>query len=169
MVRPGTGRIAYRLFAAALVAAAGSMTLLASLSPARAEISSYAIVRDDATLTVRSKTIRLYGIYIPATGRHCRFNLRPPACGSRAAVALKQRIQGFVTCYETARYRDGSLQAVCYAERTPFDDGVDLGAWLIGQGLAVATPEAPFAYHTAERIARSRDQGLWGFSADSIR
>ncbi len=145
------------------------LTLFAPIEAANAVITSYAIVQEDGSLRVRGKTIYLFGVYIPETGRHCRFSLRPPTCGSRAAVALQQRIQGFVSCHQTARYRDGSLEAVCYANRSRHRDGIDLGAWLIRQGWAVATPDAPFEYHTVERIARSRGKGLWGFSADSVR
>ena len=157
------------MLAAAVFVGLLIISLFSVIEPARAAITSYAIVQDDAALKIRGKIIYLHGIYVPDNGHHCRFTLRPPTCGSRAAIALKQRIRGFVSCYEIVRFRDGSLEAVCYTERTRFRDGVDLGAWLIRQGLAVATPDASFQYHTAERIARSRGRGMWGFSADSIR
>ena len=44
-----------------------------------------------------------------------------------------------------------------------------LGAYLIGEGLALALPNAPFAYHAEEKIARANGRGVWGFQVDSIR
>jgi endonuclease YncB( thermonuclease family) len=148
----------------ALLAAAGA--------PARAagDIRSYAIVRDDATLLVRNTVIRFYGVYVPRSNRVCAFQLRPTQCGTRAARALRLKIQGFVTCRPVQRQPDGSLAAFCFIDagsalRAP----VDLGGYLISQGLAVAGPGAPFDYHTRERIARSRGFGIWGNFVDSFR
>jgi len=146
--------------------------LLAACLPAgvqAGEIVSYAIVQDDGSLRVQGKTIHLSGIYIPEAARVCRGDFRLPLCGSRAANALELRIQGFVRCRPQAELEDGSLSAVCSVAGTSvLDPPVDLGAWLIEQGLAVATPEAPFEYHTLERIARSRGRGVWGFPVDNI-
>ena len=61
-------------------------------------IRSYALVQDDATLRVRGKTIRLFGLYIPPTERGCATVFRPPACGSRTVRALELKIRGFVEC-----------------------------------------------------------------------
>jgi endonuclease YncB( thermonuclease family) len=49
------------------------------------------------------------------------------------------------------------------------DPPVDLGAYLIREGWAVALPQAPFAYHTYQEIAKVNRRGVWGFQADSIR
>ena len=40
---------------------------------------------------------------------------------------------------------------------------IDLGAWLLEQGLAVAGPGAPFEYQTLERIAEARKVHFHGF------
>ena len=135
-----------------------------------AEIVSYAIVQPDATLKVRGKIIRLFGIHIPRGGRVCQRNLRPARCFTRAANALETRIQGFVSCDPRVRYRDRSLGAVCHVDGNGIlDPPIDLGAYLIERGLAVAGPDAPFDYAVLERIARSNGRGVWGFQADSIR
>lgn len=132
--------------------------------PARSgDITSYAMVRDDATLKVGGRhVIRLFGIHIPPTGRTCRTNLRPVACASRAALALDFKIQGFVRCTPLYRNPDRSLTAQCR------NRDVDLGAYLIERGWAVAGPDAPFDYVVLERIARERNMGVWGFQADRI-
>jgi endonuclease YncB( thermonuclease family) len=138
--------------------------------PRASVITSYAIVRDDASLRVRGQTFRLFGTYIPDSSRFCRGNFRPVRCGTRASTALETKIQGFVTCDPQAQFRDGSIAAFCYVRgRSMLDPPVDLGAFLIEQGLAVATPNAPFEYGVLEKIARTNGRGVWGFQVDDIR
>ncbi|MGF1641951.1 MAG: thermonuclease family protein [Rhodospirillales bacterium] len=151
------------LVALAIAGAAGRSVAAASV------VESYAIVRDDATLVVRGRTIRLFGVHLPADERRCRTALRPVRCASRAALALDFKIQGFVRCREVRALADGSLEAFCSVGHSRFSDGDDLGTYLIGQGLALARPDAPFAYHAEERIARANERGVWGFQADAIR
>lgn len=143
--------------------------LVAASAGARADIKSYAIVQDDASLLMRGKTIRLAGIYIPSTGQICNSNIRPVRCAPRAAQALEFIIRGFVHCQERGRFSDGSLSAFCWVGRSSFSEGRDLGAYLISQGWAMARPDGPFEYQALEDIARSRGLGLWGFQADDIR
>jgi endonuclease YncB( thermonuclease family) len=136
---------------------------------AAGEIVNNALVQDDGTLRVQGRTIRLFGIYIPDMARTCRSDFSPPLCGSRAANALNLKIQGFVRCRPQAELADGSTSAVCYADDTSaLDPPVDLGAYLIEQGWAVATPDAPFEYGVRERIARSNGRGVWGMPVDRI-
>ena len=146
---------------------AGALTFGAGAGAS--EIVSYAIVQDDGSLRVRGKTIRLFGVYLPASARGCRTDFRPPLCGNRLARALKAKIRGFVRCAPQAELSDGSLSAVCYVDGDSIvDPPVDLGAWLIEQGLAVAGPGAPFEYQTLERIAQVNRRGVWGFQVDQI-
>lgn len=142
--------------------------LPASLSAASV-LHSYAIVQEDASLLVRGKTVHLLGVYIPPTDRFCRSNIRPVRCASRAVLALDFKVQGFVHCYPQSKNADGSLQAVCYVNRTAFDDGEDLAAYLIREGWALAGPDAPFEYIALERIARRHNKGVWGFQVDEMR
>jgi endonuclease YncB( thermonuclease family) len=133
------------------------------------EIVSYAIVQDDGSLRVQGRTIRLFGVYLPPTERGCRSDFRPPLCGNRSVRALKIKLRGFVRCDPQAALSDGSLSAVCYVDGDSITDPpVDLGAWLIEQGLAVAGPGAPFEYQTLERIAQVNRRGVWGFQVDQI-
>ena len=133
------------------------------------ELSSYALVQDDASLLIEGKRVHLYGIYVPDTGRHCRGNIRPVQCGSRAVLALEFRIQGFVKCQPQTRNADNSLNAICYVDRGPFDEGEDLAAYLLERGWALALPNAPFEYQAMERIARHNHRGVWGLTVDSVR
>ena len=155
-----------RLLLGRLLLAAG--IALASEAGA-AEIESYAIVQDDATLRVRGQTIRLYGVYVADLRPFCDTTFRPSRCQTRAAVALASRIQGFVRCLPQVRYDDRSIGAFCSVRGTGTPSRrIDLGAWLIEQGWAVALPQAPFAYHKLEEIAKANRRGVWGFQADRI-
>jgi len=129
---------------------------------ASAELVSYAKVRQDATLMVGSRVVRLYGIYVPAMGRTCRTNLRPVKCGSNAVLALDFKIRGFVRCQQVRKHRDRSVTARC------LNKGVDLGAYLIERGWAVALPGGPFEYQVLEKIARSRSMGIWGMHGIAV-
>jgi endonuclease YncB( thermonuclease family) len=131
-------------------------------------IESYAVVRQDASLLIRGKVVRLAGIYIPDYGQTCRFYVNPRVCGSRAAVALEFKIQRFVRCQPVAINADGSLSAFCETNYTKFSPGEDLGAYLIAQGWALAAPDAPFEYYGLERIAAANGRGVWGFNVDQI-
>jgi endonuclease YncB( thermonuclease family) len=149
--------------AISLVLGLSSSTSVLAASPIR----NFAIVQDDGSLRVQGQTIRLFGTHIPRTGRRCESRLRPIKCGSRAALALELIIRGFVTCHPQGRYRDRSISAICYVEHGSIvDPPLDLGAWLIEKGLAVASPEAPFEYVTLERIAQAQNRGIWGFQFD---
>jgi endonuclease YncB( thermonuclease family) len=162
VVRAGiTGRLCGALLALGLV--------LGQNVAAAADIQSYAIVQDDATLRVQGRTIRLYGVYVVDTRPFCDSTFRPTRCQTRAAVALASRIQGFVHCVPQVKYRDRSIGAFCSVRGTGTPSRrIDLGGYLIEQGWAVALPEAPFAYHTLEEIAKVNGRGVWGFQADQI-
>jgi endonuclease YncB( thermonuclease family) len=147
--------------------------LAATVPPARGahaadEVVGSAIVLDDASLRIRNKIVRLYGIYVPATGTSCAFFLRPVPCADRAALALETKIQGFVHCSTVSRNFDGSINAVCFIRRKFYSVGEDLGAYLLSRGLALALPDAPFEYAALERIAQTRQVGIWGFQVDVI-
>jgi endonuclease YncB( thermonuclease family) len=135
-----------------------------------ADIVSYAVVQDDATLRIQGKTIRLYGVYVVDDRPFCDRTFRPVRCQTRAAVALASRIQGFVRCDPQIQYRDRSIGAFCSVDGGSVTAApIDLGGYLIREGWAVALPEAPFAYHTFQEIAKVNGRGVWGFQADSIR
>lgn len=133
------------------------------------EISSSAIVNDDGSLRIAGRTIHLYGIHIPRVGGNtCSRNKRPPFCGSRAAIALDFKISGFVRCELMGANSDGSHVGWCRVKASFFNEGEDLSAYLLERGWAVALPDAPFEYRTLEKIAQSRQFGIWGIPVDNI-
>lgn len=132
------------------------------------EMSSYALVNDNGSLRIKGKTVYLYGIHIPETNRTCKTYRAPPVCGSRAAIALNFKIDGFVRCDIKDKRSDGSLIGWCRVNASSFDEGDDLSAYLLQKGWAVALPDAPFEYQTLEKIARTRGFGVWGMPVDRI-
>ena len=143
------------------------LALCSSAAGAR-EINSWAQVNQDGTLRVSGKTVHLLGIHVPDTDRTCNTNRRPPVCGTRAALALDFKIDGFVRCELRGRNADGSVIGWCRVNSSSFDEGEDLSAYLLERGWAVALPDAPFEYQTLEKIARSRSMGVWGIPVDNV-
>ncbi len=139
-------------------------------APALAEVRRLAFVQDDGTLAVGRRTIRLHGIYIPPTNRICRTEIRPVRCASRAVLQLDLRVDRFVACDRVARHADRSESAVCRirVRNSPLGPEIDLSAWMLYHGWAVALPGAPFKYLVLERIARERKRGIWGIPVDRV-
>lgn len=147
-------------------------TLSAMPAAAATDLAGPALVRADGTLRVQGRTVHLFGTLIPfsATERTCRFVIRPIRCAPRPVLALATKVQGLVRCEVVRANRDGTVEAVCFVDGDSIlAPDVDLGAWMIEQGWAVATPEAPFEYTVLEKIARSRGLGVWGFPVDDVR
>ena len=150
----------------------GLISALLALAASRSlayEISSSAIVNEDGSLRIKGKTVQLYGIHIPRTDQTCTSYRRPPLCSSRAALALDFKIHGFVRCDIIGEANDGALIGQCRVRSSKFDEGEDLSAYLLEKGWAVALPDAPFEYHTLEKISQSRQLGVWGIPVDNIR
>jgi hypothetical protein len=142
---------------------------VSSLAPAADfDFQGLAIVRDDGSLLIRNRVVHLFGIHLPQTNRQCRSWISPVRCAERGVLALDFITEGFIRCIERRRNADGSVQATCWKDRTSFDEGLDLAAYLIERGWALALPDAPFEYHALERIARAREMGVWGWPVDSI-
>lgn len=147
----------------------GIAGLLVSASLAAGELVGRAIVRDDGSLLVGRRVVHLYGIYMPETNRQCRSWISPVRCAPQAVLQLDFIAKGILRCQPQRERSDGSLEAVCFVDRTRFDSGTDIGAHLIESGWALARPEAPFEYQAAERIAHAQGLGVWAFTVDSIQ
>lgn len=129
-----------------------------------ADISGNPFVREDASIGVDGRTVRLYGIYVPPTEKACNESTRPLTCGTRASLALEFHIGvEFIHCEEKSRNGDGTINGLCRVR------GEDLSAWMLRKGWAVALPDAPFEYQTFEKIARSHGVGIWGLSGEIKR
>jgi endonuclease YncB( thermonuclease family) len=158
MVRPRTAINLVLAFA---------LPFLAMDSHAAYEIVGLAFVQDGDTLLIHNHVVHLYGIYIPPSAREGRC-WNGPRAPCTAQAALDFRVEGFVRCYPQAKYDDDSVSAVCYVNRTTFNAGEDLAAYLIQQGWALATPDAPPEYREYEGKAQSLGLGVWGVPVDTI-
>jgi len=157
-----------RFFTSALATIFVACLLLASSPLIAYELSSSAIVNEDGTLRIKGTTVHLHGIYIPKTDRTCKTYRSPPICGTRASVALEFKIDGFVRCDIRDELDDGSVVGWCRVKASKFNEGEDLSAYLLEKGWAVALPDAPFEYQTLEKIAQSRNFGVWGIPVDRV-
>lgn len=129
-----------------------------------------AIVRDDGTLSIGGTVVRLFGIYLPQLERSCRTSIRPPVCAPKAVLVLENKVRGFVRCEIVRRGADGVLEGICGQRgRDSFAPREDLAAFLVQEGFALAAPEAPPEYRALERLAESRELGLWGNQFVNIR
>ncbi|MGR8921322.1 MAG: thermonuclease family protein [Gammaproteobacteria bacterium] len=138
------------------------MSIALAWPAAAADISGLARVRADGSLELRGRTVVLWGIHIPRTHDDCLAHRRPLRCGQAASLALEQLIEGFVRCEPRARLDHRFVAARCVANYGHFDDGVDLAAYLLNRGWAVASRDAPAGYHLHEAVARNAGLGIWG-------
>ena len=133
------------------------LALLASslLAPeASAAFYGHATVLAGDTLEIAGTRVRLRGVAAPGLDQRCRredgIEWR---CGLLARRALENRIAGRPLHCETHPPGPSALPlATCRTE------GAALGAWMVGQGWALATDDR---YAGAQEAARSAGRGLW--------
>jgi endonuclease YncB( thermonuclease family) len=151
LIKPERGLLSNRVLWHALLWAQFIFVSTTPVPGIAADLHSYAIVRDDATLKIEGRIVRLFGIY---TGQICDAFQPSFLCAQQAARALNFKIHGFVHCNEQWKNSDGTIMAICVF------DGEDLSAYLIKYGWTLAAPYAPFEYHALEKIARHRGSGV---------
>lgn len=123
----------------------------------RAEpIVGRASVIDGDTLEIRGLRIRLKGIDAPESGQLCRLRGRKYWCGRLAAFALADAVRDrTVACAPMGRDRYRRVIAVCRA------GGVDLNAWMVSEGWALAYRRYSEDYVAAEATAEQARRGMW--------
>lgn len=155
------------------IAAVGLLALLAATMPGGAAartIEGPATVRSDGTIHIHNDVIRLFGIWLPRTGRTCSTLLNPTFCAPAPVVVLYERVRGFLLCQAVRALDDGTIEAYCgIRARRLFEPREDLGAMLVAEGWAVARSDAPAEYHALQRIAESQELGIWGNKVFQVR
>lgn len=123
----------------------------------RAVLGGAASVIDGDTLEIGSQRIRLHGIDSPESGQSCAdAGGQDYRCGQRAALALSDRIgRAPLICDQSDTDRHGRAIAIC------FRDGVDLNAWMVREGHAVAWRKYSTDYLGEEALARAEGRGIW--------
>ena len=155
---------------AAACLAAALLLMPAARAAGPLVLDGLAVVQTDGTLSINGTVVRLFGVYLPGRERTCRTVIRPPFCAARSVVVLNDKVQGFVRCEIVRRGRDGVLEGLC-GQRTDdlFGPREDLGAYMVERGFALVTPDSPPEYVALERLARSREVGLWGAKMLDLR
>ena len=118
-----------------------------------AQPASVVRVIDADTVDVDGTRFRLHGIDAPETRQTCRAMGRTWNCGEAATEALRARAEG-MSCVggETDRY--GRTIGTCSA------GGVDLNAWLVANGWALAYLQFSQDYADEEAQARAARLGI---------
>ena len=131
--------------------------LLLPLPVSAQTITGVASVTDGDSLEIRGTRIRLHGIDAPESRQHCT---RPSGqqwrCGQQAALALPDRIgRRRVSCVTRDIDRYGRTIAICS------QNGVDLNAWMVREGWAVAYRRYSQDYVRNEADARRAGRNIW--------
>jgi len=105
-------------------------------------------------LQVAGAKLRLFGIRPPESRDRCAASAAEAACAERARALLAARTKGggAVACQTPGH--PGA--AVCRDVQ-----GVDLGGFLVSEGLALADRKESYDYVRAEESARAAKRGLW--------
>ncbi len=120
-------------------------------------IVGQASVIDGDTIEIRGARIRLEGIDAPEAAQSCLTAQGTSwPCGRRAAFALADRIaQTPVSCEQTGQDRYRRILARCSV------GGEDLGAFMVGQGWALAYRRYSERYIAHEESAARAKRGKW--------
>jgi endonuclease YncB( thermonuclease family) len=114
-------------------------------------------VIDGDTIDIHGQRFRLFGIDAPESKQLCNDVAgKSYRCGQVAANILSNLIgRQTVTCEKKDVDRYKRIVAKCSV------NGQDVGAYLVGKGLALAYVHYSTAYVPAETSARSAGMGLW--------
>jgi endonuclease YncB( thermonuclease family) len=143
---------------AALVAIVFFGSTSAGLS---ADLTGQASIIDGDTLEIHGTRIRLWGIDAPETIQLCRGDdSQQYRCGAKSANDLDAFIaKRPVSCLPISLDQYGRTVATCSV------DGVDLGEWLVSNGLALDWPQySKGKYTAAQRDAEHAGRGIWAGS-----
>jgi endonuclease YncB( thermonuclease family) len=120
-----------------------------------------ASIIDGDTLEIHGTRVRLWGVDAPESTQLCRgTDSLQYRCGARAANDLDAFIAGRpVSCLPISLDRYGRTVATCSVS------GVDLGDWLVRNGLALDWPQySKGKYDDAQRQAEHAGRGMWAGS-----
>lgn len=125
-------------------------------------VSGQASVVDGDTIEIHGTRVRLDGIDAPESGQWCEASGKQYRCGQMSAFALSDLIASKVVhCVETSRDRWRRMVAVCTV------GNVDIGAWLVQSGWAIAYRKYSMKYVEIEGVAKSKKLGMWAGQFDA--
>lgn len=123
-------------------------------------IIGVASVIDGDTIEIHGERIRLDAIDAPESRQLCRHaDGAPWRCGQKSALALSDFMgRSTIRCEARGRDRYQRIIAVC------FKSEVNLNAWMVEQGWAVAFRKYGIDYIGQEDEARLARRGVWAGS-----
>jgi len=133
----------------------------AALPPPPSSLSGAAHATGTVSLAIDGHTVRLYGVLPPASADRCALGTgAPQTCAEVTQTMLAARLahSARVTCQLPPGVGAADPARICLDA-----SGVDIGGYLVGEGLAMADPRASNGYAGAESSARSSGKGLWRF------
>ena len=123
---------------------------------AQSTVDGIASVIDGDTLNIHGQRIRLHGIDAPESSQFCEKDGKQYRCGQRAALALADKIgRATVRCEQRDIDRYKRIVAVCNL------GNVDLNAWMVRQGWAIAYRQYSRDYVGDESAAQAEKAGIW--------
>jgi len=127
-----------------------------SIAIAQSPVVGVASVIDGDTLEIHGQRIRLHGIDAPESGQSCEGGGRQYRCGKQAALALADKVgRATVRCEQRDIDRYQRIVAVCRL------GNLDLNAWMVRQGWAIAYRQYALDYVDDENAAQADRAGIW--------
>ena len=110
---------------------------------------------DGDTIRIGNTRIRFHGIDAPEAKQTCTVGGKEWSCGREATNALVDIVgEHWVSCSQRDVDRYGRIVAVCRA------GSVDLNAWMVGNGWAVAYRRYSTDYVPDETTAQREKRGI---------
>ena len=125
-------------------------------APKQETLTGIPKITDGDTIRIGNTRIRLYGIDAPEAKQTCTAGGKKWRCGWEATNALANIVgKHWVTCSKRDTDRYGRVVAVCRA------GPIELGAWMVGNGWAVAYRRYSTDYVQDENDAKASRKGMW--------
>ena len=137
--------------------ALAALIVLSSTCVFAGDLAGVPRIVDGDTLVINNTKVRLEGIDAPETDQLCLdAEGKKWDCGISARNLLDKRIGGrSVNCADKGQDRYGRTLAICYV------GAVDVNAWMVREGLALAYIQYSNAYIREEAESRAARRGMW--------